>query len=236
MIFYDNTYSQGIVQDALFTIFANSADNAQYPIGDITRAANRWYDLTVDKILQADGRWQWDDSNATDLPIATTTLISGQQDYGINTAFIRITRVEIIDASGQSRLIQPIDQEDVYNQSLTSYLSTGGTPIYYDKIANSVFLYPAPNYGAVNGLKIYYERNANYFVTTDTTKVPGIASPFHRILSLGAAYDYMLARNLPQKESVKKNLDELIEAMQDFYSRRDRDENIHLGVRRQMWR
>ncbi len=236
MVFNDSSTKQGIVQDTLFAVFANSADNAQYPIADITRAANRWYDTCVSKILESDGRWQWDDTNYTDLPIATTDLINGQQDYGLDISFIRITRVEILDTSGNARLLHPIDQENVYDQALTEFLKTGGMPLYYDKLANSLFLYPAPNYNSANGLKVYFQRNVNYFVAGDTDKTPGFASPFHRILSLGAAYDYMSARNLPRAAKVLEDIDNLLKSMKSFYSRRDKDENIHLGVRRQMWR
>lgn len=236
MVFYDSSTQQGVVQDALFATFGKSADNTNYPIADITRAVNRWYDFSVSKILQSDGRWQWDDSNQTDLPIATTNIVANQQDYGLNTAFLRITRVEILDSSGTARLIHPIDQEDVYAQAMTQYLSTPSTPIYYDKLANSIFLYPPPSYNSTNGLKVYFQRNVIYFVSTDTTKSPGFASPFHRILSLGAAYDYLSARNDPKASRIKGDLDELIFGLQDFYARRGKDENIHLGVRRQMWR
>jgi hypothetical protein len=236
MVYYDSTYSQGIVQDALFTIFAKSTDNAQYPTADITRSVNRWYDVAVSKILEADGRWQWDSSNTTDLPIATTNLVSGQQDYGLDTSFLKITRVEILDQSGTGRLITPIDQADIWSQATSEYLKNGGTPLYYDKLANSIFLYPVPNYNSTNGLKVFFQRNVTYFSATDTTTSPGFASNFHRLLSLGAAYDFMVARNLPQANRLREEIEKMTVDLQTFYSRRAKDENIHLGVRRQIWR
>lgn len=236
MVFNDTSTKQGIVQDTLFTIFGNSADNSQYPTADITRNINRHYDAAVAKILESDGRWQWDDTNATDLPIGTTNLVANQQDYGVDTTFLRITRVELTKSDGTTTLLQPIDQTDIYDQSLTSYFSTPGTPMYYDKLANSLFLYPAPSYNYTGGLKVYFQRNVSYFTATDTTKSPGFASPFHRLLSLGAAYDFMLPKNYPQLGVVKNEINEMSQALQDFYSKRDKDGNIHLGVRRQIWR
>ena len=236
MIFNDTSTKQGIVQDTLFTIFGNSSDNTQYPTADITRNINRHYDSVVAKILESDGRWQWDDTNATDLPIGTTNLVTNQQDYGIDTTFLRITRVELIKQDGTATLLQPLDQVDVYDQALTEYFKTPGTPMYYDKLANSLFLYPAPSYNYTGGLRVYFQRNVSYFTASDTTKVPGFASPFHRLLSLGAAYDFMLPKNYPQLGVVKNEINEMSQALQDFYSKRDKDGNIHIGVRRQIWR
>lgn len=80
MVFNDISTSQGIVQDTYFEV---NADATTYPIADLTRNANAALDNVVTLILGADQRWQFDSTNSTDLPIGTTDIVSGQQDYSL---------------------------------------------------------------------------------------------------------------------------------------------------------
>jgi hypothetical protein len=108
-------------------------------------------------------------------------------------------------------------------------MNGGGIPLYYDKIANSVFLYPQTNYNSTGGLRVYYQREPNYFVSTDTTKEAGFSSILHRLISLKACYDYAVANNLTDKitvlrdEITKKELE-----LRKFYGRRNKDEQLQL--------
>jgi len=238
MVFNDAVNSQGLVQDINFLV---NADENSYPLADKCRNINKSYDEVVSLILQADGRWEFDDSNATDLPIANTNLVSAQQDYGLDTTFLIVQRVECQDSAGNWVPLKPISQSDIIKdgQSLTSFMSSGGVPQWYDKVANSVFLYPAPNYNATGGLKVYFQRNISYFVPTDTTKVPGFNPQFHQILSVSAALDYATAKNLPQglphgriPTALTTKLDGLKANLQEYYSRKSKDENLRIGGRR----
>ncbi len=65
MEFSNTTTGSGIVQDVYFNC---NADGNSYPINDVTRNVNRAYDKVVSRILTADGRWEFDDQNATNLP------------------------------------------------------------------------------------------------------------------------------------------------------------------------
>jgi hypothetical protein len=128
-------------------------------------------------------------------------------------------------------------------QSLSGFLSSPGIPQYYDKIANSVFLYPAPSYNYTNGLKCYFQRNVSYFVPGDTVKTPGFNPQFHRILSAKAALDYALAKNLPQgmphgrvPNALTTMIGTLEGNLQEYYSRKSKDENLHVGNRVWKWR
>lgn len=234
MVFSDTSTGQGLVQDVDFLV---QSDSNSYSINDKTRNINRAYDHAVSLILKADGRWEFDDTNATDLPIATTNLVANQQDYSYDSTFLVIERVECQDQNGNWRALLPISQADVIRDgsSLTDFLKDAGVPIYYDKTANSMFLYPKSSYNATLGLKVYFKRNINYFLPTDTTKVPGFASMFHRYLSICAAIDYAVAKNLPQKDgqtSLFAQKLEMEENLADFYTRRASDENLHIGGRR----
>ena len=237
MIFSDTALYQGILQDIDFLLFGESTGSSAYATADKTRNVNRHLDDVVALILQSDGRWQWDDTNNTNLPIGTTTLVDSQQDYSITGAtFLDVLRVEVLDSSGNYNLLTPIDQSEVTDQALSEFQKTAGMPRYYDKVGDSIFLYPKPSTSLVTasaGLKVYFQRGASYFAATDTTKVPGFAAPFHRILSVGAALDYAYANDMANKIRVlEPQLLKLQTALATFYSQRSRDENVRMKLHR----
>lgn len=238
MIFSNSTTKAGLVEECDFLVGSNSVT---YPIEQKTRNANRALDKVVSLILSSDGRWQFDDTNYTDLPIGTTNLVLNQQDYSFSTDMITVTRVEIKDADGNWHYLNPFDQRDLTpsepspipsgyaspintGYSLTDFLNTPGTPAYYDKLATSVFLYPEPSYNSTNGLKVYFQRQPSYFATTDTTKEPGFAKHLHRYISLSMAYDYALAKNLAKLNTIRNEMLAMEKAIVEFYNIRKKDE------------
>ena len=75
-------------------------NTTSYADADRVRNINARLDDVVSLILQSDGRWEWDDSNNTTLPIGTTTLVNNQQDYSIAGAtFLDGIRVEAKDVN-----------------------------------------------------------------------------------------------------------------------------------------
>jgi len=235
MVFNDTTTSQGLVQDTYFEATANSTS---YPIADVTRNANNALNNVVTLILGADGRWQFDSTNATDLPIGTTALVSGQQDYTFDSEYLVIKSIECSDSLGNWTKLIPIDNYDE-DVALSDFMTDNGVPVYYDKMGDSILLYPAPNYSIaptdtpVGGLRAYFQRNIDYFTATDTTKKPGFAEHLHKYISLYCAYVYACAKNLPIQNSLAKRL-EFYEgntlrggndkgAITKFYSYREQD-------------
>lgn len=203
-----------------------STDSVSYPIADLTSAANRAVERVVSIINRSDLRWQFDDTNQSDLPIATATLTSGQQDYALATSHLTIDRVEVKDSTGKWYVLDPIDQREITRenkQALASYKSTPGIPEEYDKLGNSIFLYPIPNYTQAASLKVYFTRPPVAFDTADTTEEPGFISLFHDLIPLWTAYDYALVHmpNLAQLLLAEINRKE--SELERFYQDRPRD-------------
>ncbi len=221
MVYSDTTNNQGIVQDIYFGISANSVS---YPIADVTRAVNLGLDKVSAIILQADNRWQFDDKNNVTLPIATTDLVNNQQDYEFDSSFLEIEKVMVADPSGNFYEIYNINIQD---QGISSYLenqsSNTGQPFRYDVIGNSILLDTRPNYSYTAGLKVYFKRKAEYFVVSDTIKVAGFASQFHKYLSLYGQYEYAYAKGLPKTEIIKRDMLEMEKQIASYYSKRSRD-------------
>lgn len=209
----------------------STSGTADFPDATLVVEANNALERIVSLINSADGRWQFDDTNNTDQPIATADIVSGQQDYSLLTSHLEITRAEIKDANGNWQKLVPIDQADVYNQSLTDFLKTTGTPIYYDKLANSVFLYPSPNYSQVSSLKLYFERGPNYFLTSDTTKTPGFNSLFHDLIPYWIAYNFAIANGKANTQSLLTEIQRKEDALTEYYALRSHDDPIRLKRR-----
>ena len=230
MQFSDTTNNLGIVQDIDFIL---NTDGTSYPIDDKTRNINNWFSRVVSLILNADGRWEWDDQNQADDPIYTANLVSGTQEYAISSVtFLKILKVEIKDSAGNWISVTPISLDDMRGRSMTDFNNVAGTPKYYDKLGNKLWLYPKPNYASTDGLKIYYQRNQVAFTKTDTTKVPGFAAPFHKILSLGASLDYCLSKGISNKVPLlREEIAKLELGLQEHYGDRGHDEKMRMSLR-----
>ena len=200
--------------------FLCNSTSASYPLAAKTRNINIHYQDVARLIWTSAGGWQYDDSNASTLPIATATMVHSQQDYSLPATTQRLERVEVKDSSGNWNLVKYLDIHEI-RIAAPEYLETDGLPLYYDIIGRSIMLYPAPSSAYVtltNGLQVYVNRDVTEFPTSATTTEPGFATSFHRILSYGAALDFV------QDEAMRKHLliqkDRLEKGMVKFYSHR----------------
>lgn len=212
------------------------ASSVSFPDDELTLSANRALERAVSLIRQSEGRWQWDDSNNTDFPIATTGLVADQQDYGLDATHYRIERVEVTDENGAQVKLTSFDEADITGTALDDFLSGTGVPQYYDKTGSSIFLYPTPSYTLAAGLKIYYERGPSYFTTGDTTKSPGFNPLYHRLIPLWSAYDYASINGLDNANRLRGEIREMEDSMTAAYLLRDKDEHIGLRTRRHVFR
>jgi hypothetical protein len=108
--------------------------------------------------------------------------------------------------------------------TITSGLEVSGTPLYYDKVGESIMLYPSPNYSLTNGLKAFYQRKAQSFTITDSNKAPGFAPHLHRYLSICASYDWAIAKSHPKMKFLLSEKNRYTKLIKDFYSIRIKDE------------
>ena len=178
--------------------------------------------------MKSDNVWEWDDTNNTDLPIATTSLVASQQDYGIAVGHLKVLKVRIKDQQGNWVSLDPINRRDLTDSQLTA---TAGDPKRYDKVGNSLFLYPKPSYASSGGLEVQFQRGASYFATTDTTKTPGFATHFHRLVSLYAALDYCETNDFDKRAAkIRANIQTLEAELITHYSSRDLDAKISLKI------
>lgn len=239
--FNDTTNYLGLVQLFEREIGANQ--------GDVSGSTTRLKEFTADTkgafdrffaiALPASGTWQLDDSNQTDYPIITTNIVSAQRDYaftldGSSNLILDIYRVAILGSASATTYqeIEPVDtQSDLYPGGLVTNDTTGGTPVRYDKTGNGIFLDPVPNYNATNGLKIWINREASYFTSSDTTKKPGVPGLFHGYFYLKPASDYARRNNLANQDRLQSEVLRMEQDIKRYFSERPRDERKQITTR-----
>ena len=212
--------------------------NCGFGDGDITSNSTRLAQFTGDVNLAIDkvfgfmfplgGTWQLDDSNQTDYPIVQTDIVSGQRDYsfltdGSGNIILDIYKVMVADTSGIFHEIEPQDQQSSSDSSFYDGQNTGGVPTRYDKTGNGIFLDFIPNYNSTNGLKVFINREATYFTTSDTTKKVGFAHLFHEYFALYPSYQYCRINSPQLAQSLYRDLIEMEQAIKDYYGSREKD-------------
>lgn len=240
MQFSDTSNYNGLIQAAESTLFGADDGYGQISgnttrLKTFTRYINRALDECTREILRSDARWEFDDSTYTTYPIATADLVASQQDYPLSVSHLKITRVEAKDANGNYQKLIPIDQSQI-GEGLVEFESTDGMPKYYDKLANSVFLYPAPAAASVTttaGLKVYYQREPNYYAYSDTTKESGLPEIFDGLLKDIACRMYALDNSMYEKaDRLVGEIDKGYQQMTDFFNRREKDDKPVMRARR----
>lgn len=216
--------------------FLCGSTSASYPDADKIRNLNIAYNDVARLVWESAGSWQFDDSNASTLPIAKTTLVHNQQDYSLPTDAQRVEEVVVKDSSGNWSKLRPFDIHDT-TIAPEEYLDTAGLPVYYDIIGRSIMLYPTPSSGyciLASGLGVYVSRNVTEFAVTASSEVPGFAIPFHRILSYAVAMDFIQDNSQRQTYAILK--DKLEKGLANFYAKRDVESPSQIKPRsRKIW-
>lgn len=227
--FSDTSTRQGLIQDCedLLNFPAAGISGNTALLQQFTRQMNIWYQKVTTMIFASQDSWNWDDSNRTDYAIATAPLVINQQDYSLPASLgaLRVERVDVTYDGTNWRRAKPLDTNAINTAldttSVSNYFSTDAPR--YDLRAGSVFLFPIPTANVAQGLKIYYARGPLEFITTDTTKQPGFDVAFHRIISLGAAYDYAVIKNLPTQGPIQQQLQDYEMRLKQYFGLKDED-------------
>lgn len=233
--FSDTTNKDGIIQNIEDECGFNDGDIS----GDTTLLAKFTGDINIALdaifawIFNVGGIWQFDDYNHVDYPIITTDINSSQREYsfvtdGSGNIILDIYKVMVADPDGIFHEIKQVDQQSMNtpNENVDSFydgVNTEGTPLRYDMTANGIFLDVIPNYSQTGGLKVFINREATYFTTSDTAKKAGFSGLFHYLLVLLPSFKYARIHSLPQRERLKEDMLEMRKELEDSYGNRSRD-------------
>lgn len=212
--------------------FLTGTSSSSFPAADMLISVNNAYERVVSLIMQTDGRWEWDDTNQTDLPIATTTVTINQQDYSLAITHLEIYRVEMKYTDGLWRELTPLDMKDFDGVAQGEFMKTAGIPEYYDKLGSSVFLYPPPNFTQSASLKLFFKRPPALYTSAEVTtgtKAPGFNSLYHNLISLWATHDYFIAKGLSNRlPAIQLEIERQEQQLMSDYQTRNKDEQLQL--------
>jgi hypothetical protein len=236
LVFSASSTKSGIV-DLIYRY--TGADTTKYPLSEVVSDVNAAVDRLLALAIRSSGSWQYDDSNHTDYPIITTDLVSGQRDYSFTTdeqgnLILDIYRVMVANSSGIFYDLELADQQNQRGRNIgfVDGQEITGQPSKYDKTANGIFLDAIPNYSYTNGIKIFINREASYFTSSDTTKKPGFDGRLHEYLVVRPTAYYAQRKGLDNadfwsNELLKYEGDEdrgITGLIESVYSKRSKDE------------
>lgn len=224
MQFSDTVNNTGIVQQIRDMA---GVDSSQWPTSRIVNSVNNYLDKVTGYAIGADRRFQWDDTNHTELPEGKRDLTVSVTDYSFlldeqGNTILTLTNVEMLE-NGYYRKLLPVDKDDEsYDQD--SFGQVAGVPRFYDKIADNIIRLDAiPTATVTDGLRFTFQRTPSYFTASDTTKAPGVAPILHRGFVIAGAYDCALALGLENINSLSIEMQREFAFMQEYFSIRGMD-------------
>jgi hypothetical protein len=204
------------------------ATSTSYPDAKILRRLTPIEREIGNRIINADGTWQFDDSNYTDLPVGSGTLTATQDLYTFAAEFLDFLWAKVKNADGTWSMLKPIDQSGL-TYPYEDLLTDDGLPIYVDKVADdTIRLLPAPAaadvYDGVN-IKFGFKRKTKAWEQSDIdtgTREPGFALN-HIIM----AYELALPEAIKYKKDrvgiYERKIDKLMKEIINHYGQREKD-------------
>ena len=197
----DSTNKNGLIQECEF--WTNLGDGVISGDAVLLKVfisrLNRGYDRVLPLVLSSDDTLQFDDPNHTDDPIATTNLNTGQQKYSAiadesGNSILNVVKAFVLQSGTATRYLElarvPVgmgNETPILNPD-PAYL---GIPTKFVELGGMIYLGAVPNYDAVAGLKLMFERAAVYLSADALDRTPGIPQPFHQLLALHASCDWL---------------------------------------------
>lgn len=231
MTFSDTVNNLGIVQQ---TRVMARVDSTQWPTYNIVNSVNNYLDKITGYAIGADRRFQWDDTNHTELPEGKRDLTVNVTDYSFLTdeqgnAILTLTKVEMLESGYYRELIAVDKSDEDYDKD--SFGQVSGVPRFYDKIADNVIRLDAiPTATVTNGLRFTFQRTPSYFTASDTTKSPGVAPILHRGFVIAAAYDAALTLGLENLQPLSVEMQKEEAFMQQYFGNRGMDNQQFLRM------
>lgn len=226
-----NATSQDLTSEIDLLCDSNSTS---YALADKVRRINYSLEELVSEIINADGTWQYDDTNHTDLPVGTGLLVEGQQSYSFAAEYLQIETIEVLNVEGtRYRRLKAVDINDLHGQSIDDYFGvdesgnpTKGYPEWYDISGDTIRLFPAPaaaNVTLAAGLKVRFKRTVDLFTTSDTTQEPGLPSTHHVLLAYMAAIPYCMSYKKDRVVMYQNKVNEMKATLIKHYAHREKD-------------
>lgn len=234
MQYSDTSGKQGIIEDITFL---TGIGTTEYTVADRTRNVNGYCGKIWAAIFESYGGAKFMDDNTSTASETTTSgsntvpyvdldITSGTKNISLPSDTLAITGVQLKNSAGTwDNPLSPITYEEFLAAGGDGSMdSSNGTPTFYIWQGDVIRLIPTPDYTSSASCRVFLDQAFATFATNDTTKVPGFASPFHRMLSIGAALDWCIVRGPADRAANLATLYADYERrLRSFYMKRWRD-------------
>lgn len=203
-------------------------DSTQWTTAKIVNSCNNWLDKLTGYAIGADKRFQWDNTQHTELPEGTTNLAQDQIDYSFLTdeqgnQIVTLTGISVL-RNGYYVPLVPVDKDD-QSIDMSVFGTQRGVITSYDKIADNIIRLDAkPDSNVTAGLKFFFQRTSPAFAATDTTKTTGFSQLLDRGFVIASAYDGAITLGLPNTQALSVELEKEERKMIEYFEDRNNDE------------
>lgn len=236
MNFSETTNKTGLIQECEFlsgigdTQISGNTSNLKL----FTRLINSRYHLLTTTIFKAMDEWDFDDPNHANTGFEKTYNLTGSQRYvelPVSDKILKVKRVEVSYDGVNWKRANPVDVNEISDAVSSSTIDgkfSTSTP-FYDLIGKYLYLYPMPTASVTGGLKVWIAREIDEFATTDTTQEPGFDEPFHRMLAIGAALDWAIAKGKENKNDLAALWNDYEARLINYYGKKNADRQYILS-------
>jgi hypothetical protein len=212
-------------------------DAVQWSNQKITNSCNNWLNKIFTYGKWKDRQMPIDDTNHIKLPEGTAELTINVCDYSFLTdqqgnRITNLTSVSIL-TNGKYSPLTLVERNDL-NYDAPNFGTTSGTPTQYDKIADNIIrLDKLPPATIASGLKLTFQRAPSPFVSSDTTKQPGVADDLHEGFIVKSAYDAAYTLSLSTLQSLAIEMQREEQKLVDYFSSRNTDKKGRINNNRE---
>lgn len=225
--FSDTANLTGLVETLARYTGTQTSTTSSYTLAQKTLDINSAYVHFFNLASRASGKQQIDDTNNSTLPLLLSDLTSGTANYSFKVdeasptnQVLELQKLRIKDANG--KWTDYLTQIDKNETDISQFQDITGTPEYFDLIGDNVVFYPTPSYTSANGIEFTVTRTPVYFLTSDTTKKPGIPDMFDEYLVIRPAYFFCTMKGLPQAKAYGDAMLMMEKEAKQYYANRNK--------------
>jgi hypothetical protein len=223
MVFSDTSTNQGIIQDITFLL---GVDINAYPIQDRTRNVNSRLDLVWSIIMDSSSGWLVDDKNSEFYLTQSISAPAGQYSFQLPANIMTVISISFAYGDpAETWNLEPMTMQEIQDMGGFDNVVVPGRPKYYTLSGGlvTIFPYQASTDATESLLRVTCDNTLQRFVYTDTTLTPGFDEPFHRMLSVGAALDYAIARGSDKRAELQNLWNDYEGRLRKFYAKKWKD-------------
>jgi hypothetical protein len=232
------------IQNKIYDL--TGTDSVSYPNAKMLIDINLWNQKIGGMILDSQDESDFDDPNHGDYPVLTVPLTTNR-DYSIAVAekMLKIKDLTVFYDGVNGYRATPIDSSElsvgvapssatVQNNNIDANFSR--TSPEYDMKYGAIWLYPRATSTDVSNsgyMIVEWFRQIKEFTSSDLTTgtaVAGFDDTFHMMLAYGPAWEYCLAKQLPQLKGVAEMLADYEVRLNRQYGAKQLDRKYKIGT------